>query len=116
MCERDQGDVVVPAYADNQRDSNAAAKHVISGQWWCGSPTNARRRQMVCAESSRAMRCSPSSDWLPRESEPQMAPADLAPRQGQVRIGPPAVARHDRVNVGEQLLGVLLVTVRVDRS
>ena len=48
------------------------------------------------------------------EISSQMRPAQLPPRQGQVRIGPPAVGGDDRPCVLEQALGVILMATRGD--
>ncbi len=133
------------------------------------------RRQVVCAERSHAVRCSPPWDWLPSESlrwmttsgtdcvscadralelcsltgvleglpgpedafaeseavlpelllgrepfgmrlEPstKMRPAELSSLERQMRIGPPAIRGHDRLGVGEQLLGVILMPIGLD--
>ena len=45
------------------------------------------------------------------EVPPQVRPADLAAGEREVRIGPPAVGGDDRLRVGQELLGVILVAV-----
>jgi hypothetical protein len=44
----------------------------------------------------------------------EVCPADLAALEREVAIGPPAVRGHDRPGVGEQVLGVVFVTVDGD--
>jgi hypothetical protein len=44
----------------------------------------------------------------------QVRPADLATRERQVVVGPPAIGRDDRRGVGEQVAGVILTAVRGD--
>jgi hypothetical protein len=43
-----------------------------------------------------------------------VSPADLAAFEWEVAIGPPAVGGHDRLGVGEQIFGVVFVTVGGD--
>jgi hypothetical protein len=45
---------------------------------------------------------------------PEVSPAELATRQWQVGVGPPAISGHDRLGVGEQFSGVMLVAVGRD--
>ena len=44
----------------------------------------------------------------------QVRPADLASLERQVAVGPPAIRRHDRRAVGEQLASAVLVTIASD--
>src|SRR4051812_46111810 len=44
----------------------------------------------------------------------QVRPADLASFHEQVRVGPPTIGGDDRAGVGEQLAGMVLVTVGAD--
>ena len=44
----------------------------------------------------------------------EVRPAELAACERQVGVGPPAIGDHDRLGVGEQLFGVVLVTVGGD--
>ena len=48
------------------------------------------------------------------EVPPQVSPAELATGERQVRICPPAIGGDDRLRVGEQVLGVILVAVGGD--
>jgi len=41
----------------------------------------------------------------------EVRPTDLASSEREVAIGPPAVRGHDRLRLGEQALGVVLMTV-----
>jgi hypothetical protein len=41
----------------------------------------------------------------------QVRPADLSLLDRQMAIGPPAIGRHDRVAEGQQLFGVVFVTI-----
>jgi len=44
----------------------------------------------------------------------EVRPAELAAREREVAIGPPAIRGHDRLRLGEQVLGVVFVTVGGD--
>ncbi len=44
----------------------------------------------------------------------QVRPAELAARQRQVRVSPPAIGSHDRLGISEQTLCVILVPVGRD--
>ena len=44
----------------------------------------------------------------------QVSPAELATLQWQVRKGPPAIRGDDRLRVGQEILGVVLVTIGGD--
>lgn len=41
----------------------------------------------------------------------QMRPTGLPTADGQMAVGPPAIAGDDRLRVGEQVLGTILVAV-----
>jgi hypothetical protein len=50
------------------------------------------------------------------EVSPQVRPAELTALKRQMRIGPPAVGGDDRLGIGEQRLGAILVAVSFDRE
>ncbi|MCW3047303.1 MAG: hypothetical protein JWO74_1587 [Solirubrobacterales bacterium] len=53
----------------------------------------------------------PGALGVEREVALQVRPADLSSPDRQMAVGPPAIRRHDRLAVGEQVLGAVFVAV-----